>query len=384
MIRRALGSGFLAVAAGVLLLLLSAHSAHALFDVKESGKTTTVTQLDTTKLFVIVNGGGDIVVNDGVTVVGFPPATNLVVRGADAITLSRLEVRLHEALPGSLTLDLPGFNEVELRGTNVTIEGSLKVKGSYSSTQILRVGEPGSPVTIKGDVKLDLRDGYDRVQFVEATSILGTFTGKGVNELMATSLEVGNNFSLDVKRESHPLNVTVTSELVIGKTLSLSGGKGIDNIGVIRGSVGGSVKIKLGDGGAGSQLVQAMFGLVGGGFNVQMGAGQQNVLILPNSMVVQGSLNVTTLADQTACFCNARIEGTAIKYVGGAGRDIVYSQLVAPSAKAAFKLGGGDDVLVLEAPPQLTRLDADFGDGVDVLDNRFGFTLPPGKIVGLP
>lgn len=383
MIRRALGSGFLAVVAGALLLL-SARPADALFDVQESGKTTTITQLDTTKLFVIVNPGGGIVVNDGVTVVGYPPATNLVVRGSDAIALSRLEVRLHDALPGSLTLDLPGFNEVELRGTNPTIEGSLKVKGSYSSTQILRLGEAGSPVTIKGDAKLDLRDGYDRLQVVEATTILGNFTGKGLNELMATSLEVGGNFSMDVKRESHPLNVTVTSELVIGKNFGLSGGKGIDSIGVIRGSVGGSVKVKLGDGGAGAQIVQAMFGLVGGSFNVQMGAGQQNSLILPNSMVVEGSLNVTTTADQTTCVCNARIEGTAIKYVGGAGRDVVYSQMVAPAAKAAFKTNGGDDVLVLEAPPQLARLDADFGAGMDILDNRFGFALPPGKIVGLP
>ncbi len=382
MVRRTLVSGFLTLVACVLLA--APAPAHAAFDVVERGKTITVTQLDTTKLTVIVNFGGGLVVNDGVSVVGYPPMTDLVVRGSDAITLSQLDVVLHEALPGSLTLDLPGFNEVTVRGTLATVDGSLKVKGSDQSTQILRLGESGRPVTIKGDVKLDLRKSYDRVQVVEATSLLGNFIGKGVNELQATKLEVGGNFSLDVKRESDPLNVTVTSELVVGKTISLSGGTGIDNIGVIRGMVGGSVKVKLGDGGVGTQIVQAMFGLVGGSFQVQMGTGQQNVLVLPNFMVVKGSLNVTTLADQTGCFCNARVEGTAIKYVGGAGRDVVYSQLVATRAKAAFKMGGGDDVLVLEAPPQLARLDADFGDGTDVLDNRMGFVLPPGKITGLP
>lgn len=62
------------------------------------------------------------------------------------------------------------------RGTLATVDGSLKVKGSDQATQILRLGESGRPVTIKGDVK----------------------------------------------RESDPLNVTVTSELVVGKTVSLS------------------------------------------------------------------------------------------------------------------------------------------------------------------
>jgi len=384
MIRNAIGPAAFSMLAAALLLTASARPAHALFDVKESGKTTTITQLDTTKLFVIVNVGG-IVVNDGVTVVGYPAATNLVVRGSDAITLSRLEVRLHEALPGSLTLDLPGFNEVELRGTNATIEGSLKVKGSFSSTQILKLGEPGSPVTIKGDAKLDLRDGYDRVQFLEATSILGSFTGKGVNEVMATSLEVGGNFSMDVKRESHPLNVTVTSELVIGRTFTLSGGPAADNVGVLNGSVGGSVKVNLGDGGAtGLQFLQAMFGLVGGSYNAKLGASQQGMLLLPNTMTIKGSVNVAMQADQSFLMAYARIEGTAIKYVGGAGRNIVYSQMVAPAAKASFKMGDGDDGITLEAPPQLARLDVDFGDGVDLLVNPNGFALPPGKIAGLP
>ena len=383
MIRRVLGSGFLAVAV-CALLIASARPADALFDVEESGKTTTITQLDTAKLLVIVNSGGGIVVSDGAATVGYFPATNLVVRGSDALTLSRLEIQLHEALRGSLTLDLPGFNEVELRGTSATIEGSLKVKGSFSSTQILRLGEAGSPVTIRGDAKLDLRDGYDRVQIVEATSILGNLTGKGVNELTATSLAVGGNFSLDVKRESQPLNVSVTTELVVGRTFSLMGGEGIDDIGVVNGAVGGSVKVKLGDGGAGTQHLQPMFRFVGGSFNAHMGTGEMNVLILPNSMVIKGSLNVTTLADENGCVCNATVEGSAVKYVGGAGREIVLSQMVAPTAKASFKLNGGGDVLVLEAPPRFARLDADFGDGADVLDNRHGFALPPGKIVGLP
>jgi len=383
MVRRALGSGFLAVVAGALLLL-SARPADALFDVKQRGKTTTITQLDTAKLVVIVNSGGGIVVTDGVATVGYLPATNLVVRGSDALTLSRLEVQLHEALRGSLTLDLPGFNEVELRGTDATIEGSLKVKGSSSSTQILRLGEAGSPVTIEGHARLDLRDGYDRVQIVEATSVLGNFSGKGVNELMATSLEVGGSFSLDVKRESQPLNVTVTTDLVVGKTFSLNGGTGIDNIGVANGAVGGSVKVKLGDGGVGTQQLQAAFRVVGGSFNASMGTGEMNVLILPNSMVIKGSLNVTTLADENGCVCNATVEGSAVKYVGGAGREIVLIQMVAPTAKASFKLGAGGDVLVLEAPPRFARLDVDFGDGGDVLDNRHGFALPPGKITGLP
>lgn len=384
MIRRALGSGFLAVAAGVLLLL-SARPAHALFDVKESGKTLTVTQLDTTKVLVIVNVGGGIVVNDGVSVIGYPPTTNLVVRGSDAVTLSQLEVRLHEALRGSLTLDLPGFNEVALTGTNPTIDGSLKVKGSYSSTQILKLGVTGSPVTIKGDAKLDLRDGYDRLEFVETASILGKLTTKGVNELRATSLEVGGNLSMDVKRESHPLNVTVTAALVVGKNFSLTGGSAADNIGVLSGAVGGSVKVDLGDGGAtGLQHLQTMFGLVGGSYSAKLGASQQGTILLTNTMTIKGSVNVAMQADVSVLMAYARVDGTSIKYVGGAGRNIVYSQLVAPQAKASFKMGDGDDGLTLEAPPQLARLDVDFGDGADLLVNPHGFALPPGKIVGLP
>lgn len=97
------------------------------------------------------------------------------------------------------------------------------------------------------------------MDFVSATSILGTFTGKGVNEVRATSLEAAGSFSMDVKRESDPLNLTVLSELVIGKTFALVGGPAADNVGVHDGSVGGSVKIKLADGEAGrAQLVQTI------------------------------------------------------------------------------------------------------------------------------
>lgn len=115
-----------------------------------------------------------------------------------------------------------------------------------------------------------------------------------------------------------------------------------------------------------------------------MGTGQQNALFLTNTMVLKGSLNVTALADQNVCYCNGRVEGTSIKYVGGEGRDLIYSQLVAPHAKAAFKMNGGDDGLTLDAPPQFARLDVDFGDGADLLVNLNGFVLPPGRSVGLP
>lgn len=377
------GSTILAFLAAAALVAASALPAAAIFDAQQRGKTLNVTQLDQSKLLVVVDVGGGVFVSDGVTAIGFPQTTNLVVRGSDALALSQIEVRLLEALPGSLTLDLPGFNEVELRGTNAVIKGSLKVKGSLTSTQILRIGEAGHPVTIERDAKLDLRDGYDRVQFVEATTILGNFVGKGVNELMAGALEVGGNFALDVKRESHPLNVTVTSDLTVGKNFSLAGGKGIDNIGVIGGTVGNGVKINLGEGGAGTQLVQTRFSLVGGSYKVQVGGGAQSLLVLPVTMVVKGSLNVTTTADETVCYCESRIEGTAIKYVGGPGRDIVNHWFVAPKAKASFKLNGGDDVLVFQAPPQVARLDVDFGAGADVFDHK-GYALPPGKIVGLP
>lgn len=52
----------------------------------------------------------------------------------------------------------------------------------------------------------------------------------------AKALETGGNFSIDVKRETDPLNVTVTTELVVGKTSTLSGGSAADNVGVIAGS----------------------------------------------------------------------------------------------------------------------------------------------------
>jgi hypothetical protein len=385
MIRKALDSASLLLVAVATLLLATAQPAAATFDVQERGTTTTVTQLDTAKLIVVVNFGGGIVVNDGVSIIGYPPATNLVVRGSDALTLSQLDIVMHEALPGSLTLDLPGFNEVTLRGDAATIDGSLNVKGSDASTQILHFGEAGHPVLIKGNAKLDLKKGYDKLDFTETTEVLGNFTGKGVNEIKAVVLGVNGNLTLDVKRESDPLNVTVLSALIVNKSLSLIGGPASDNIGVRAGSVGGSVKIKLGDGEpTRDQFVQPMFSVIDGSFNVQMGTGRANTVVLPNSMVLKGSLSIKASGDQNVCVCNARVEGTSIKYVGGAGRDIIYSQLVAPRAKASFKMSGGDDGITLEAPPQLARLDVDFGDGADLLVNPNGFALPPGKIVGLP
>src|SRR5690606_13059631 len=94
MIRSVSGPKIPAFVAAAALVAVSALPAAALFAVQPRGNTFTVTQLDQTKLLVFVGAGGGVLVDDGVSAVGYPSATNLVVRGSDAVTLSQIEVRL--------------------------------------------------------------------------------------------------------------------------------------------------------------------------------------------------------------------------------------------------------------------------------------------------
>jgi hypothetical protein len=121
MIRSARGSAVGAMLALAALVAASALPADAAFKVEEHGKTVTITQLDTTRLVIERDYDGALVVDDGVTELSYPPPTNLVVRGSDALAASNVVVVLNSPLPGALTLDLPGTSEVTVSGSDASI-----------------------------------------------------------------------------------------------------------------------------------------------------------------------------------------------------------------------------------------------------------------------
>jgi hypothetical protein len=99
------------------------------------------------------------------------------VRGADALTPSQLSIVIHEPLPGSLTLDLPGASDVTVSGTVTRIKGSLKVNGG-DAAQILRLGDSSQAFVVEGSVKLDMRGGNDELLVANSATILGSLLAK--------------------------------------------------------------------------------------------------------------------------------------------------------------------------------------------------------------
>lgn len=387
MIRNGFGSGLFLAAAGAALVLASALPVAAAFTVSVKGATATVTQHDPTTLFVARNPAGELEVSDGGPVEVHPSSTNLVVRGVDLQTVpAGIQVVLNSALPGSLTLDLPGACDVTVRGGVASIHGGLTVKGSDAVAQVIRLGAAGAPVTIDGPALLDMRGGMDVMMLMNVVSVGGSLTTKGVNQITGGPLVVGGNFSMDGKREDLQLVLnTGPHSLVVGKALDIAGGPASDLIVVNAGSIGRNVKIELGDDGAGVPQVAALqIPTIGGNLTVAMGSTGQNQLVLPTGTDIGGSVKVTMEGAENIFTLNADVEGSSIKYTGGDGRDQLSIVARAPRAKAVIRTKGDMDFLNLQPGTQLKALDVDFGDGFDQLAASPA-VLPPGaKITNLP
>lgn len=375
MFRRASANASLTLLTGALLLA-GALPAEAFFAVEERGSTTTVTQNDTERLTIVNNPGGSLVLTDGVAIVGHAAAKNLVVRGPGTLTTTFVDIVLNEPLEGSLTLDLPGASDVTIAGASAVIGGSLKVKGSDVANQTVRLGDAAQSITIEGNVKLDLRDVEDWVEFRGPAKILGSLAAKGVNHLTATILEVGGSFVLDTKKESLGFRF-ISNQLFVGKSLLASSGPGFDYFsGSIRGAVGGNVTFKVGDGGC---RLYAYF-VTGGKLTARMGAGALNEFY-PG--FVKGSVDVQSFGARNDLELRNVIQGKSIKYTGGAGVDDLLLQSDAAQATATIDLGDGNDEVYLDGM-KLARLRLDFGAGTDRLDLH-DFVTPPGStITGLP
>lgn len=390
MIRRAFGCTTLAFVASAALLLAGAHPAAALFDVQERGKTITITQLDTTQLLIVRNASGELVVNDGVSVVGYPPSSNLVVRGfEDAITSSKIEVVLHSALPGSLSLLLPGANDVTVLGGVPRVEGSLEIKGSDAG-QIVRLGDVSHPFVAAGNVKLDMRGGNDKLLFARDGTILGSLTAKGVNELRANVLEVGGGLTVDVKKESDGVKIDgVTQQglsAFIGKSLKVISGPGVDHImlGGSGGAIGGNATFKLGDGIGNAQRVWTQSSTIGRNLVIEAGDSTYNDILFGST--IKGSVKIKSNAPSNYAYIYGRVEGTSIQYTGGDGRHSLIMRSAAPDAVATIELGSGPDSLYLDGDSGLVlrRIKVDLGAGQNDFEN-YGFTVPPGSTFkGLP
>jgi hypothetical protein len=382
MIWRAFGSSMLAFLASGALVTASAVPAAAGFTVSTQGKTTTVTQTDPSTLYVSRTASGDLQVSDGGPVAVYPPAKNLVVRGASSGARSFLTLVLDSRLPGSLTLDLPGANEVTVRGGQATVAGTLKVRGG-DAPHVIQLGVAGAPVTIEGNAIITLGSGLDRLSFDAAGTVLGALTLKGVNSLVAPSLQVGGNLLLNAKREDHPLLIR-SGDLIVGKSFTVMTGAGDDILQIDGGSVGRHATIELG-GGTGMQVINLLFDSIVGKVRTRMGHSAASSFILGIPTVVEGSLDMRSEADLNEVLLLGKVEGIAVEYAGGAGIDRVILGVGAPQATVALDLGAGDDQLTLDARSlQMLRLDVEFGDGTDVF-NQGGYVLPSGsQITNLP
>lgn len=385
MIRNLFSPTSVVILATVALTAVSARPAAATFDVKESGKTITVTQLDTAHLLVIRDASGGLVVKDAVSTLSYPPQANLVVRGStDVITPSKIEVVLHSALPGSLTLDLPGANDATVFGGEPRIEGSLTVKGSDAAGQIVRLGDVSHPFVVEGNVKLDMRGGNDKLLFARDGTILGSLTAKGVNELRANVLDVGGSLGVDVKRESDGVEIDgVTQQgmsAFVGKSLKVISGSGVDRImlGGSGGAIGGSATFKLGDGVGDVQQIWTQSSTIGGNLVIEAGDSEYNDILFGST--IKGSVKIKSHAPSSYAYLYGRVEGPSIQYTGGDGRHSLIMRSAAPNTVATIKVGSGDDRLYLDGDSGLVlkRIKVDLGAGNNDFEN-YGFTVPPGS-----
>lgn len=370
----------------VAALVTVARPAAATFTVSTSGATTLVTQTDADTLIVTRAATGELVASDGSALEVYPPTDNLVVRGTtDAATPSALFVVLDAALPGSLTLDLPGRSNATVRGGAASIGGALRINGG-NGDQIVRLGADGEPTTIAKAVSVDLGGGNDMLVFPVPSTIKGALTVRGVNTFDADALRVDRSFSFDGSRETLQLSLDVET-LDVGKSFKVKSGAGRDSVRIIRGgTVGRHVTLDLGTGSGSANLG---FDRIGGNVKASFGSGadDSHFLGFPRTgLVVKGSVAMTMLGRFNNLQFYGRCDGSSIRYTGGAGMDFINLYLVAPRAKATFLLGDGDDDLDIGGGPDvvLGRLTVDFGEGHDdFFDN--GWVPPPGStITGLP
>jgi hypothetical protein len=234
-------------------------------------------------------------------------------------------------------------------------------------------------VRIQRDAKLDLRGGDHLLDFEYSSTILGSLTAKGVNQLRGNEFSVGGNLTVDVKRESQGV-ILAGNGMTVGKSLTVLSGRGGDEIRLNGGAVGRNATFRLGDGTDRNTLLHPWLTTVGGNLAASLGSGAEGEFWLNGT--VKGSVKVTSRAAQSRIYFHGSVQGTSIKYTGGPGQDYVEMKCAAPDATATLEIDSGDDTLVLDGTSNLAlrRVDVDFGNGNDTLIDA-GFMLPPGSDV---
>ncbi|MCW5890596.1 MAG: hypothetical protein KIT14_08590 [bacterium] len=283
---------------------------------------------------------GGLLVSVSGSLLSSPPPTNPILRSpATSTAVAAMVLALDSALPGSLTLDLPGEADVTIPGTAATIGGSLKVRGGAAAAQTVRIGLAGEPVTIKRDATVDLGGAFDQLVMGEDFHAARSLSLEGIDDLDAGTVQVDRSLKIDSTRDGDAVDVKV-SHLEVGTSFTFrSAARAYLYVG--QGSVGRNTTIDFSAGDIATGY--AFFSTGGNSLTASSRAGLSTFLGLGRYglATVKGSVTVTMLGAAPNSSSRRRARGDHIEERGSEHAS-TYLHAITPLPFGAAQRGEGD------------------------------------------
>jgi hypothetical protein len=359
----------------LLVIVIDASPAEALFSSSFDGTTLTISQTANNGNIIIDNNGtgNAFRTTDGSGTVEYVVATNVVVN-LFSNTLNNLAVELDTAHPGAITLNLgDGNRTLNFNGFNNTMGGLTINAGAGDQTIELAINTHFAAID---SVAVDLGIGVDRVDENGFDVTIGSdLTIKGAKFENNGTMNVGGNVLYDQRGDDDSGEFDDDNMMNIAGNVMYEGNDQPDHL-MLNGfpsRVMGNVVANTREGGS-----LHYFNVAGGevqGFTRLIASGSVGLdqVIAVAGTTFGGGVSVDFGdGDNQAHFAGASPAGTDSSYVGGTGVDTVTMNMVAPNMDFVVRLDGDGDTFNLDSVADLKSLYVDFGcGGVDTFTTTF-------------